>query len=277
MMVESIQKVNLASDDLKKYHEDGYLFYRQPILNHDEIEKLLREIDAIIHGEIEFPDYLVQFEDFSSREENEGSNENPVRKLQGLSYVLPIFEKLAKDPRIVDIVERMIGPDIKLYCDEYFCKNSMVGGKAFQPYHWHQDGAGYKFLAPQDKIVTCWIALDPATPENGCMQFIPKSHIYGPIAVSQRDKFLKHSILQEPIDATREPGHAIFHHGLNFHGSRANRSNQRRRSIAFHYMSSKTCYMGIDEGGLRKKVQIGQEGDGFKFMLIRGKEYEHCV
>jgi ectoine hydroxylase-related dioxygenase (phytanoyl-CoA dioxygenase family) len=53
---------------------------------------------------------------------------------------------------------------------QVFCKPP-VTGKAIP---WHQDGQYW----PIRPIATCsvWIALDDATPENGCMRYIPGSH-----------------------------------------------------------------------------------------------------
>src|SRR5204863_2902465 len=109
-------------------------------------------IDGIARGEIAFPGFLIQLEDDRTGDAATPTAENPIRKLQSLSYFVPLFEKLAKDPRIVDAVESIVGPDIKLYTDEYFCKNPARGGKPFQPYAWHQDATNYSFFAPLDNI-----------------------------------------------------------------------------------------------------------------------------
>lgn len=266
--------MSLSPDELKTYHDDGYLFYDRRILDENEIATVLDEIDHVISGETEFPPYLMQRESGATSESTE---DKPVRKLQGLSYMLPSFEKLAKDPRIVDVIESIIGPNIKLYTDEYFSKNPAQDGKPYGPYRWHQDATNYPFFAPLDKVVTCWIALDQATPENGCMQFIPRSHGFGAIAVPQRASFLAHPVLDEPVYAPRDPGFAVFHHGLNFHGSDANQSDKPRRAIAFHYMSADTLYMGVESEDLRRIVQVGDLSNDFRFMLIRGQEFESRV
>lgn len=267
----------LSPQALQAYNDDGYFFHDQPILDAEEIAAILEEVDQITAGRSALPDYLIQLEDARSAADCAPTADNPVRKLSRLAYHLPAFEKLARDPRIIDLVESIIGPDVKLYSDEYFCKNPARGGKAFKPYKWHQDATNYSFLTPLDKVITCWIALDAATPENGCMQFIPRSHVFGSIAPQHRERFMKHPVLPEPVDAPREPGYAVLHHGLNFHGSGPNQSDRPRRAIAFHYMSADTLYIGIDDEQLRQSVQGGDMSDDFRFMLIRGREHALCV
>jgi len=273
-MSTQVEPMGLSDELVQQYHEEGFIFPDERLLSEEEIQDLLNEVDRICSGETKVPPFLVQLENFKSTEDEQPTEENPIRKLQSMSYVVPAFEKLARDPRIVDKVESILGPNIKLYTDEYFCKNPARDGKAFNPYRWHQDATGYNFFAPLDNVITCWIALDRATPENGCMQFIPKSHIYGSIPVQRRASFLKHPILADPIYAPIEPGCAVFHHGLNFHGSDSNQSDKSRRAIAFHYMRADTLYLGIEEESQRKVTQVGNLGNDFRFMLIRGQEIE---
>lgn len=269
--------MGLSSQDLNTYHDAGYLFYDQPILNKDEIEAVLDEIAIVKRGESALPEHLIQREGVNTEGHANPDEINPIRKLSRLSYCLPTFEKLASDPRIVDPIESIIGPDIKLYSDEYFCKNPARNGQAFKPYRWHQDATNYSFFTPLDAVVTCWIALDAATPENGCMQFIPHSHVFGSIAPQHREMFIKHPVLEKSVFAPREPGHAVFHHGLNFHSSGPNQSDKPRRAIAFHYMSAKTIYIGIEDDQLRQSVEGDVDKKDFRFMSIRGREYPNCV
>ena len=44
---------------------------------------------------------------------------------------------------------------------------------------WHQDAAYFRGSDP-NLMFGVWMALDPATRENGCMEVIPASHLRGP-------------------------------------------------------------------------------------------------
>lgn len=154
------------------FEEEGYLPYG-PFLGAERIRELSAAIDRIASGEVAYPPELIRWEP-----EAEGLAGSTERKL--LVYQIryphrhvPLFFEHATDPAILDTVEDLLGPDIVLYNTQALLKPPYHG--ASQP--WHQDSAYWSIQPFQ--LVTCWIALDEATVENGCMQFIPKSHKLG--------------------------------------------------------------------------------------------------
>ena len=87
-------------------------------------------------------------------------------------------------PEIVDRVAAVLGPDVILWGSQLFCKPAVTGMEV----PWHQDGDYW----PIKPLTTCtvWLAIDDATPENGCMRYIPGSH-------SQR-KIFPHNVDDRP-------------------------------------------------------------------------------
>ena len=75
-----------------------------------------------------------------------------------------------RDPRILAPVTEILGPDVTVMSADIWRK---VAGET-RHISWHQD-ASYWSLEPLE-IMTAWIALTPATRENGCMRFAPGSH-----------------------------------------------------------------------------------------------------
>ena len=72
-------------------------------------------------------------------------------------------------PTIVDVLTKVIGPDVKCMQSMLFIKASGKPGQA-----WHQDEWA---IPTRDRSLTGgWIALDDATVENGCLWVIPGSH-----------------------------------------------------------------------------------------------------
>ena len=82
---------------------------------------------------------------------------------------------LLHEPRILDYVEDLLGPNLVSVMTHYFCKEP---GEQKQVV-WHQD-ASYWPLTPS-KVVTAWLAIDDVDEENGPMTVVPGSHVHGQI------------------------------------------------------------------------------------------------
>ncbi len=179
----------------------------------------------------------------------------------------PFFDGLARDPRLLDRVEALLSPDIKLYADKALLKPPEIGVE--KP--WHQD-APYFAIDPKEKAhIASWIALDKATEENGCMQYIPGSHRWGNVTVATVDTHgLGHLAAEtSAIDQGRavvveaDPGDVVFHDGMVLHYSGPNRSPKPRWALVFDYISAHCRYTGKEPKP--------------PFPLLRGREYPDRV
>ena len=132
-----------------------------------------------------------------------------------LCYFDDEFERVARKPEIVDVIEDLLGPNIKLYTDQLMMKPRFNGTVT----DWHQDSMAWHQFAPQQHI-SCWVALDDATVENGCMTVVPGSHKWGPIAREFKDRFFSNPLVNEPVPVELPAGSCMFHHSLNFHRTR---------------------------------------------------------
>ena len=75
-----------------------------------------------------------------------------------------------------DLCHDLIGPDVRLYWDQAVYKKPEYP----KPFPWHQDN-GYTYIEPQ-AYLTCWVALNDATLDNGCPWVIPGGHLRGTLA-----------------------------------------------------------------------------------------------
>ncbi len=156
--------------------------------------------------------------------------------------VMGLPDRVAADPRILDAVQGLIGPDIMVYGAEFFIKEPRTKAKVTM----HQD-LTYWGLGATSKMVTAWLALSPATPASGCMDFVPGSH-KNPI-LPHEDTFAEDNLLSrgqeiqvevDPDDLTHielAPGQMSLHHGLTIHGSGPNMSDDRRIGLVIRYVA----------------------------------------
>ena len=110
------------------------------------------------------------FAEAATRGINNYKVENWFRRCRGMY-------ELCTHPSVLDVVEDLLGPNIVCFRVHYFAKGAAdVDEKSVT---WHQD-AYYWPLTPS-KCVTVWVAIDDIDQDNGPMQFVPKSHLHGPI------------------------------------------------------------------------------------------------
>ncbi|MEO0362412.1 MAG: phytanoyl-CoA dioxygenase family protein [Pseudomonadota bacterium] len=156
--------------------------------------------------------------------------------------VVPLAARLATHPAILDAVEGALGPDLLVWSAEFFVKEP----RTRQIVSWHQD-LTYWGLGATSRQCTAWLALSPATPESGCMRFVAGSHREA--IVPHRDTFDEDNMLSrgqeiavevdeaDAVDVLLSPGEMSLHHGLAFHASGPNRSDDRRIGVAIRYVA----------------------------------------
>ncbi len=158
------------------------------------------------------------------------------------SHVLfPWIADVTRHPKILDLVEDVLGPDIFCWNTSFFIKEARDPGFV----SWHQDATYWGLSSPD--VATVWLAFSPANKISGCMKFIPGTH---KSQVQHADTFHKDNLLsrgqeiavdvheKDAVYAELKPGQASLHHVLLFHGSAPNQSDDRRIGLAIRYISA---------------------------------------
>ena len=155
--------------------------------------------------------------------------------------VLPLAHRIGMHPGVLDAVEGVLGPDILIFSVEFFIKEP----RTTQVVSMHQD-LTYWGLGAIDGLVTAWIALSPATPASGCMDFVAGSHKQA--ILPHEDTFDDNNLLsrgqevrvdvadKDKVAIEIHPGQMSLHHGLTIHGSGPNGSGDRRIAAVVRYM-----------------------------------------
>jgi ectoine hydroxylase-related dioxygenase (phytanoyl-CoA dioxygenase family) len=157
-----------------------------------------------------------------------------VRKFSGLVPHEPVFREYATVSRLPDAAAELIGTPMGIYVDQALLKPPEIGSE--KPFH--QDNA-YFGVEPDDAVITCWLALDDATPENGCMHYLPKSHLRG-LVEHEKIENTPHLVpkglrREDAVAVPAKAGTVVFHHGWTLHMSPPNTSGSWRRAMIVHY------------------------------------------
>ena len=204
------------------YHERGYLF-PVPAVSPAEASDLRQETEDLLDRTRDQP-HVFQY------------------TFNVPHLVLPGIHALARDSRVLDPVESLMGPDLLLWSASFFIKEprttDFVG--------WHQD-LRYWGLDDDSREITAWIALGEVNRDNGAMRFMPGSHRHG--MVEHRDTWRESNQLsrgqelavdvdeEQAVDVELKSGEMSLHHGSLYHSSPANCSPSRRIGLALRFIT----------------------------------------
>lgn len=217
---------SLSPDAVDAYHRDGYLFPID-VLDADEAADCRRRLEAV-----------------EARYGQDGALPLPLERYFRVNahVVLPLACRMALDPRVLDVVEGVLGPDLLLWSAEFFIKPA--GSRKIVS--WHQD-LTYWGMGATDHEVTAWLALSPVTRESGCMRFVAGSHRNA--IVPHRDTFAEDNLLSRgqeiavevdestATDVVLMSGQMSLHHGRMFHASGPNHGDDRRIGFAMRFIA----------------------------------------
>ncbi len=251
--VDSLDSID--DEHVDYYKENGFLAV-QNAFTHDEIQLAVDGLMDVIDGK--YPEFEhIHFEKSQSDVLDTLSPQqrrDAVRKLWRFVEYEPRLGAMASHEKLLSAVSRLVGSKTELFANQALIKPPKIGRE--KP--WHQDHAFFD-LPTGTPIVGCWIALDRAVAENGCMHVKPGTHNEGPKLHFKRRDF---QICDAHLDLTRDvtvplnPGGLLFFDGLMHHGTPANRSSMRRRALQFHYIPEGTPRITQDE----RLAVFGSEG-----------------
>ena len=250
---------SIGKEQIEFFHQQGYLAIRRAF-GHRDIAAARQAIWDLIDGkQADFGGLQVEAKVGESYQGlSPEARRNAIRKLFEFVDCDSRLLALAENSAVLQILTRILGERPVLFQDMALMKPPRVGRE--KP--WHQDCA-YFNLPVQATVVGIWIALDNATPENGCLHIIPRSHLEGP-----RPHFKKRDwqICDTDVPVHRDVmvplpiGGCLIWHGLIYHGSPPNRSGMRRRALQYHYKGA-----SVDEITVEERLAVyGGEGLGIE-------------
>jgi phytanoyl-CoA hydroxylase len=277
------ERYRVSVEEYVKFRADGFLVVRA-LVPPGDVEELRAHTEDIIHQRLELPGV-------PPAPVGSGAGHSAILdpgllseierryvRIHQLHRRLEIHERFLLHPRILDVLEALIGPDVMAMQTMLFLKPPGSDGQGF-----HQDS--YYIPTLPDSLCGAWLAIDRADAENGCMHFAVGSqhepvypdagnrevhHPGGglrdltvidhasdtdesrngltPIARRYRDRWV-------PVEA--DPGDVVFFGGHVIHWSYANRTRDRfRRSFVGHYANARS-FTQWDGGNARHILARG--------------------
>ncbi|MDA0237878.1 MAG: phytanoyl-CoA dioxygenase family protein [Proteobacteria bacterium] len=154
--------------------------------------------------------------------------------------IFPWVAEVIRDPKISDIVESILGPNLLVWGTNFFIKEPNDGTFV----SWHQDSTYWGLSRPD--VLTVWIALSPSRRANGAMKMVSGSHkleqlahtdTFEPGNLLTRGQKIDQQIADENVAWIElEPGEVSLHHVRIIHGSEANTSSDRRIGLAIRFI-----------------------------------------
>lgn len=266
---QSWEGYKLSDDQISFFNENGYLA-NVPLLTGEQVDQLNSELEEI--RDPAHPRHHLFYEFHS----NESSRPDQVL-FHSLGHwrITPGFHDVLWNPAFVVAASQLLGNRaVRFWHDQLFCKPAHHGGVVA----WHQDYSYWTRTKPMQHL-TCWVALDDVSTENGCVYYIPKSHRWGLLdkpelagdmeginaflTPDQREEF------KNKVPVEMKKGYATFHHPLMVHGSYENRSSRPRRAFVLNVFADET--RSDTDGELLQGVPViskGKKMEGQFFPLL---------
>jgi hypothetical protein len=229
---EDGDRYRLSDDQARFFKENGYLAGLR-ILHEQEIERLREELQVLINPG--HPGNSLFYE-FHSNESADPAK--VVFHALGAWRIKPGFHDLLWHPAYLIPASQLLGGAVRFWHDQLFCKPAHHGGVVA----WHQDYSYWTRTTPLAHL-TCWIGLDDTTRDNGCVRYVPGSHLWPdlPITGLTGDMDAIQSVLTDeqkarfkPVAIELKKGECTFHHPRMIHGSYGNTTGGQRRATVIN-------------------------------------------
>ncbi len=237
-MMNSIKlQPEVKAESKARFDIDGFVNFGR-VLSDEELAIFSQRIDDISDGNVEVPQECIRTHNGAQWNATDNvARRDTVWQLLNLHQHDEVVREICEKPLIREMIELLIERPARLWSDQVIMKPAHHG--AVVP--WHQDTSYWG----QEKRMTCWLAIDDATPDNGCMRMIPGSHLRGQIAFEMKQAESIDVTLRETTGINSDTqvyvpvpaGCASFHHPLTLHASQENKTPHRRRAIAITYQA----------------------------------------
>ena len=225
----------ISDKDVETYRRDGVIVVPE-VLDSGTLGKVRQVIAELVAGAAEITEHTEIYD-----LEPGHSRENPrVRRIKTPHKVHPIFNEIVRSAPVIDILKKLIGPDLRLHGSKLNMKSAQYGS----PVEWHQDWAFYPHT--NDDVLAIGVLLDDCDLANGPMLVVPGTHQAevrnhhgddGCFAGLIDPDLIKGEI-ERAVPCMGKAGSMSFHHVRALHGSAQNTSDRPRNLLLYEVAAS---------------------------------------
>ena len=225
----------ISDDEVRAYHRDGVIVARN-VLGADALAHLRGVVAELVAGAAA----VAEHTDVYDLEPGHTPEAPRVRRIKAPHKVHSAFDALVRSRPVLDILTKLIGPNLRLHGSKLNMKSAQYGS----PVEWHQDWAFYPHT--NDDILAIGVLLDDTDLANGPMLVTPGTH-RGPVwshhgddgrFIGLIDPDLIRDEIARAVPCVGPAGSMSFHHVRALHGSALNTSDRPRNLILYEVAAS---------------------------------------
>ena len=213
----------LTDDELATYHEQGFVIV-EDVFPREELQAMNQELDRVV----------------AERHAQAAPDARNRGWLFKLGLATERTREFSEDPRILDLIDRIVRPGIAIFSAKLVTKEPNDD----EICHWHQDDAFYRDDSESATRMSVWIPLQDTSVDQGCLEVIPGSHKRGLQPWSKRDwgtcvRGIDSDIdLDDRVYCPLKAGSMLLFSALLYHGSAGNRTDALRRAFIISYQEA---------------------------------------
>ena len=224
----------INDQDVARYQSEGFIVVPD-VLSAQDIIELQHVTDEFVEASRKATGHTDVFD----LEPGHSAAQPRLRRIKTPHLHHSSYARMVKHPKIVAVLQRLWGPDIRFDISKLNLKAAGFGS----PVEWHQDWAFYPHT--NDDLAAVGIMIDDFTADNGSMLVVPGSHT-GPIYdhhakghfVGGIDPSTSGIDFSKAVMCTGTAGSITVHHVRLVHGSSANVSGKPRRFLLHQYRAA---------------------------------------
>jgi phytanoyl-CoA hydroxylase len=225
----------ISEQDVQAYRRDGVIVVPD-VLDATTLAEVRSVIAELVAGAAK----TLEHTDVYDLEPGHTAESPRVRRIKAPQKVHPLFDEIVRSPAVLDILKKLIGPDLRLHGSKLNMKSAHYGS----PVEWHQDWAFYPHT--NDDILAIGVLLDDTDLSNGPMLVSPGTHTgevwnhHGDDGhfAGLIDPDTIRSEIERAVPCMGRAGSMSFHHVRALHGSALNTSDRSRNLLLYEVAAS---------------------------------------